>query len=50
VAIRLHRARQRYARAYADLGGMALKGSETRRTSPPAMGSNTSRRRQGDAR
>jgi RNA polymerase sigma factor (sigma-70 family) len=50
VAIRLHRARQRYARAYADLGGVALKGSEPRRTSHPAMGSSTSRRRHGDAR
>ena len=49
VAIRLHRARQRYAQAYARLGGQRLKGSAAGRTLLPVMGSSTSRRRHEDA-
>jgi RNA polymerase sigma factor (sigma-70 family) len=48
VAIRLHRARQRYAQAYARLGGQRLKGSGAGRTLLPVMGSSTSRRRHED--
>ena len=41
VAIRLHRARQRYAQAYAALGGTGVKGSGASRTSLQVTGSST---------
>lgn len=49
VAIRLHRARQRYARAYEAMGGTTVKGSDPSRTSLPATGSSTGRWRHEDA-
>ena len=54
VAIRLHRARQRYAQAYAALGGAAatgsgaMKGFGASRTSLPATGSSTASWRHED--
>ena len=39
VAIRLHRARQRYAQAYAAVGGTKVKGFGESRTSLPVTGS-----------
>jgi RNA polymerase sigma-70 factor (ECF subfamily) len=43
VAIRIHRARQRYATAYRSLGGERSKESSSSRTSPPVTGSNAGR-------
>ena len=43
VAIRIHRARQRYSTAYRSLGGERPKESASSRTSPPVTGRSAGR-------